>query len=647
MSIGAFVRREFTASVERSSLFRDRLLAASLAGAVVVACLGVWDWMGWDRLSVHGAALFARATFGMVAFVQLGVAFGFTASLTVAIASERDRKSLDSLLATRFTSAEVVVGVMAAHLLRTANAMLATFPVIVLLVYLGGIDPRLAWLSTVAASATAVGVAGLCVLASVESRTAVRASFAAGWLIFLWYALPAMFLIFRTFVLPPLPTWMIPPVLWALDGTPYGLVMNLLGLFPRPWGLVEGVFRLAATQIAMAVVATAWAAYRLRPASRELNDAEGRAGALKALRLAARWREPRRSCGDDPIFWNERYVHRAGGRFQRFASRLLQFVATTVVAVGVSWFAAPAFVELAARGHGPSREAYRAPEVNPFTRVIAERLVVGSVTPPESGRARLEFNLVIRQMTALLALAFAAGIVAAGAESINRERLRDTWLGLLATPLTGPEIVRGKSRGALWRSREAVGWLLTMWLLGIISGAIHPLGGLAVVAWLGISYPLYASLGVLAGLHSEKAKWPLDPAAWPRALAAVAGMMALIGLVPAILAAMALFTYEEVQAAIHGGPVPWLVGAGVAPWLSSRTVAVGWLFATAALALGTFRLHRSLGRSFDAEVGRPHRPSNDGDRWREERNSPGGHGMGLIRMDEASESDNDAREPSS
>lgn len=606
MLIAPFIKREFAASVERASLFRDRLVAAALAGAAVVACLGVWDWMGWDRLSVSGAARFAHAAFGLVAFVQMCVAFGFTSSLASAIAAERDRKSLDSLLATRFTSLEVVVGVMAAHLLRTANATLATFPVVVLLVYFGGVDPRLAWLSMLAAASTALGVAGLCVVASVESRTTVRATFAAGWWVYFWYALPMTFLMIRPFVLPPLPTWMTAPLLWALDGSPFGLVMSVMGAFPRPWGFAEGVFRMAAIQAALAVVATAWAAYRLRPASRELNDAEGRAGALKSLRAANRWTPPRRPCGDDPIFWSEQFARGPRGRAHHLSNRLMQWLGTTVCAVSVWWFAGPAFAELLSRGYGPSTEAYYVPEENPLTRVIAERLVVGRITPPMPGRARLEFNLAIRQFTSILVLALSVGLVGAAAESTNRERLRDTWLGLLATPLTGREIVRGKSRGALWRGREAIYWLVTLWLLGLASGAIHPLGFFASLAWLGISYPLYSALGVAAGLNAEKAKWPLDPVAWPRAFVALIGMTMLISVIPFVLATAPLFTWEEVAAAARGGAVPWLQRTPLEPWIGSRSVAVAWLISTASIAACTVAFHTSLTNTFDAVVGRPH-----------------------------------------
>ena len=104
-----------------------------------------------------------------------------------AIASERDRKTLDALLATRLSSPQIVLGVMAAGLFRFANGLAATLPVVVLMVYLGGVDPRFASLACVGLASTAVGVAALSAVASVESRTAGHAARAAVGLLYAWF----------------------------------------------------------------------------------------------------------------------------------------------------------------------------------------------------------------------------------------------------------------------------------------------------------------------------------------------------------------------------------------------------------------------------------------------------------------------------
>ncbi|OJW16748.1 MAG: hypothetical protein BGO49_15905 [Planctomycetales bacterium 71-10] len=609
MSTWAVFRREYVVSIGRAALFRDRLLAAALAGASVVGCLAAWDWYGLDRASVRGSARFARAAFGVLVAVQGFLAAGFTLPTARAIASERDGKTLDSLLATRLSSAEIILGVMAASLFRFANAALATVPVMVLLVYLGGADPWLPWLACIGLATTAVEVAALSVAASVGSRTAVRAGVAAAGLFYALFVGPATLLMLRAAFLPPLPTWAMTPLLWALDGGPFGLAENLVGVMPRPWGLVEGVFRMAAIQVAVAAGFTAWAIARLRPASRALYDVEGRSGALRALREANRRPPTRRPCGTDPVFWNERYAYRARNRAARLASGLTRLAWMALLAVGVGWYAGPAFVELAERGYGPSAEADRMPPLNPLTRVLAERLVSGSSADPAPGQARLEFNLALRQFTSFLALGLATAACAFGVEGITRERRRDTWSGLLATPLTGGEIVRGKVLGALWRGRETIALLLILWGLGLASGAVHPLGFLAAIAWIVASTPLFAAMGVAQGLRPEDERWPLDPSRWPGAIATVAASAAVLTLVPAAVAAASLFSYEDLRAAAAGGPFTPLEGWTLGRWLGARGVMLTFLAAPAAAGAGSILYLTSLARSFDAAVGRPTFPT--------------------------------------
>src|SRR6516164_6492738 len=137
---GPFLKREMVTSVRSARVIRDRLIALLLVAGVVAGCVFVWDRWGWDRTSVSGAAWFALVAFGLTAFAQAGIAIGLVVgSVAPSIASERDRKSLDSLLTTRFSSAEIVAGTMVAGLLRAANALAATLPIVVLMVFVGGV----------------------------------------------------------------------------------------------------------------------------------------------------------------------------------------------------------------------------------------------------------------------------------------------------------------------------------------------------------------------------------------------------------------------------------------------------------------------------------------------------------------------------
>ena len=115
---------------------------------------------------------------------------------------------------------------------------------------------------------------------------------------------------------------------------------------------------------------------------------------------------------------------------------------------------------------------------------------------PAPGQARLEFNIALRQFSAMLASPFAFGIFVAAFRSVAAERKSDTWLGLIATPLSGWEILRAKMLGAVWYARGYAVTMLTLWTLGLLAGALHPLGFLAGLAGLAASTAFYVALGI-------------------------------------------------------------------------------------------------------------------------------------------------------
>src|SRR6516165_3225924 len=209
MFLGPFLRREMITSVRSGKVIRDRLIALLLVTGVVAGCVLVWDEWGWDRTSVREAAWFALVAFGLTAFAQAGIAIGLVVGqVAPAIASERDRKSLDALLATQLSSAEIVVGTMAAGLLRAANGLAAALPLVVLMVYLGGVDPGLVLLSGLGLASTALAAAAISVVASVGARTPGRAVSIAVGLVFAWLVLPYAFLALKMLLWPGGPRWL-------------------------------------------------------------------------------------------------------------------------------------------------------------------------------------------------------------------------------------------------------------------------------------------------------------------------------------------------------------------------------------------------------------------------------------------------------
>ena len=156
MQLGLFVRRALITSVRRGNAFYDRVTAVILVPALVAGCVLFWDQCGWDRTSVAGAAWFGHSAFCLIVLVQAllvtAVVYGQVAP---SIASERDRKSLDGLLATRLSAAEIVLGMMVTGLVRCANWLAAALPVVILVAIVGGVQPLLVML-------TAAGLGSSC-----------------------------------------------------------------------------------------------------------------------------------------------------------------------------------------------------------------------------------------------------------------------------------------------------------------------------------------------------------------------------------------------------------------------------------------------------------------------------------------------------
>jgi ABC-type transport system involved in multi-copper enzyme maturation permease subunit len=224
---------------------------------------------------------------------------------------------------------------------------------------------------------------------------------------------------------------------------------------------------------------------------------------------------------------------------------------------------------------------------------------------------REHMNTSVRIITAILYVLMALMLAAAAATGFTMEREKDTWVSLISTPLDDWEIVTGKILGAFWRVRGLLVTLLMIWLIGMVSGAVHPLGFLAVVV-LSSLYTLFISLvGICFSLRCKSSV---------RSMTATIGvlfflnggylfccvpflhgpgeMVFLAGFTPLVVTG-AVFTFTEVEAFFHlshGFTIP------------SRTDIVMLVFfsviihASAAFAL----LHTCLSQ-FETVVDRPRR----------------------------------------
>jgi ABC-type transport system involved in multi-copper enzyme maturation permease subunit len=211
-----------------------------------------------------------------------------------------------------------------------------------------------------------------------------------------------------------------------------------------------------------------------------------------------------------------------------------------------------------------------------------------------SGRA---LNFYIRFTGTTAFCVWCLGVATAAAARIAHEREEDTWTSLIATPLSGQEIVRGKMLGALWTTR----WIGLVWFLvlglGLSLGGLHPLGALAVLLATPVYLAFACSLGTFFSLRARTSSRALTATvavlivcngAYLMLLAPLlrpAGSswetLILVGVAP-FVQAVSLFSYAEANELFSGMYRP---RQDYIPHASITCVVSVFLYATAAVLL--------------------------------------------------------------
>lgn len=138
--IGPMFTREAAVAPRRVSFYAARsLFVAVLFGLTLTA----WQLLvGSQRLeSIGDLAWFGAAAFQILAPLQLAVAVPFSALLVAsAVALEKDRKTLDLLLLTSLSNADLVLGKLLAGMLSVIVVVVATLPLLTIIALLGGVS---------------------------------------------------------------------------------------------------------------------------------------------------------------------------------------------------------------------------------------------------------------------------------------------------------------------------------------------------------------------------------------------------------------------------------------------------------------------------------------------------------------------------
>jgi ABC-type transport system involved in multi-copper enzyme maturation permease subunit len=594
--LGPVFAREIVGIARKGRSYALRSVYSLALLAVLVA--GYRKAFGTDlvlsALSDTQLTTFAHLLFWHLVLVQGVAVVVLTPALVAgAIAAEVQRKTLGDLLTSDLSAAEIVLGKLAARLIHVGSLVAAGLPILLLTGLLGGLDPRLVLASEAATLSTAFFLGGLAILGSIQTRSVRGAMNFVFTLTLTWLVLPGAIDV----VLPRkgelglrLSEWFGPINAWVAPTSPFALLVDVLQGSIRSSDALSGrIVAMVGLQGLYGALLTALAVADLRPSFRARAGGKMRrgpvapSGQFRLVRLGRRV-----PCGVDPMLWKELSIPRVPV-FYRPLGLSIALVLVGLLTWGTIDFAIPAFREVCVSGYG--------------------------VAP--AGSARDAFHDYLRIVGTGIALVVALGVASDAAAAIAAEREKDTWISLLATPLTGAEIVRGKMLGGLWGTRHTAVVLGLLGIVGSLAGSLHPLGLVLALVELVAFTGFAAALGIWISLRTSDTM---------RSVARVMGgllivhggslliglslrsfrPLALVGCPPSLLAA-ALASYGEIlgRAGSSGTGGFWDTRL-TELWVGHGSeMVVACLASVLVFTLGAWALVRSACRGFDARFDRP------------------------------------------
>ncbi len=444
--------------------------------------------------------------------------------------------------------------------------------------------------------------ASLAILISTFGRRVRQAVLIVYLLEVAWLTVPPILDGMCRWLFPAAYLWFGPINNWVLATNPLALVylsaVNTRGpMFMRGGGLatmLDSFVWMVGLQLALGTFFLSVAVWQLRPTFRRQEESTRRLFGARSKLRRPRWLN-RPECGADAMLWKERHFARTD-----FFTKMVVLPATVFLTVCVL---------LAGRFDELVRHSFADVWQRGYSSFSHERT---------------HFNETLCAVSPIYVSLWLLAVAGASASAVSFEREQDTWDSLIASPLSGWEILRGKGVGAIWGLRGFGGLLSLFWLVGLAAGAIHPLGLLLALLITGLLTWFVLALGIRASLSARKTSRALTITIAVLVflnlgyLAVVYPILqvvrdpyesqqyVMIGCTP-LIAGYALLSYPQMTNLIAG-----LRDGGLGAGIDHREVALAAvLLAGYAIAAAVLTL-RSL-RRFDEVVDRPRRLAVDPD----------------------------------
>lgn len=483
-------------------------------------------------------------TFMVVQFIAVGLLT--PAYVAGAISEEKDRKTLEFLLATDLRNREIVLSKLLARLLNLSMFLLTGLPILAMLQFLGGVDPNLVLAGFAATALTMYGIGGISILCSVQFKRP-RDAIAVSYFFVLAYVALSLTLFGFCGRIGPVggpfrdePLWWTPtpPTLgdvWWLPAAVVGLMLafslipNLGRLFREPrsvlfpvalqflvagaavwgiwWTMAPGGVWSGAQVWFRDASELAWLGTRGNMAVYLIELIEGMSRGRSVGALVPGMLTEYAVCmglvGSVTLGWSILRLRgialkQAFGQTQKEKKR---------------WFGRPPVGDLPMFWKEVSAEGGL--RFNWLTIMIMVLLLAASLLPGllllwyelverSGGPGRWferEMNVWVRLAgTAVLCL-FLLAVAVRASTTIGIERDRQTLDSLLTSPLDSTSILAAKLWGSLLSMRFAWIWPGLIWLIGLATGGLHPLALPLVVASWFVFTAFFAMLGLLFSMQ--------------------------------------------------------------------------------------------------------------------------------------------------
>ncbi|QEL14722.1 ABC transporter permease subunit [Limnoglobus roseus] len=455
-----------------------RLLYAGVVGSTLLMMYFGWldskvnyfrvanPVVGTNELSRFGAEFFE--TFVTIQFLVAVLLTPVYVAGTICL--EKERKTLEFLLATDLRNREIVFGKLASRVVNLLMFVLLGLPILAFIQLFGGVDPEQLLMAIVATVVTVIGLSALSIWYSTMLKKA-RDAIMLTYLTYGAYLFASLFAAAYSNLAPWKGWWNTPvdfgivsfgihDILWRLaDGNIIWQLILMEGANRGRGGLtVTAPDQLTNYVLFWAIASTlllGHAIVRLRTVA--LQQAYGSPGGTRSRKrkvvtadgtekvVVNEVTRTHPKIGENPVFWKEVFVD-AGGR----RGRAVQIISGLIVALLLSPLGIIAWNHFFDDGfsYGGRSSWYH------FTEAV---------------------NAWVRGVTGIVTALLLLAAAVRGAGAVSGEKDKDSWISLLSTPLSADEILMGKWWGCVLGVRRIYFLLLVIWSCGLALGSVNPL----------------------------------------------------------------------------------------------------------------------------------------------------------------------------